>query len=132
MQIKLYAQKCADRIPVGGEAAGGMRFDPVTILTIFTTILPLLMTCLKQEEPTPAEMRTYIREGASTPKKRKRLNTRIAGRIRGAADEPMSREEARQLADSVIDESLNGDTTDDDVMQLVAACETAYAASLED
>jgi hypothetical protein len=123
MRITLYAQRCADRV-----AVGDMRFDPVTILTIFTTVLPLLMNCLKSNvaEPTQAEMSAYIKREAD--KNRKRLNNRIASRIRGKAEEPMSKDEARKLADAVIEEGLADTSTEADISQFVVACASVVAA----
>lgn len=119
MQIEVYASRCANRIPVGE-----MRFDPATLIMIFTQVLPLLMSCLQNRvsEPSPAQMKAYIADNTRTDKQRRKLQSRMAGRIRGRAEEKMSKDEAMQLADAVITESLAGDIDDTEVVELMAAC----------
>mgnify|MGYP001231945206 CR=1 FL=1 len=123
MRITLYAKKCAARIPVGD-----MKFDPMTLITIFTTVLPLLMSCLQKNsaEPTQAAMSAYIKKEAA--RNRKKLNNRIAGRIRGRAEEPMTKDEARRLADAVIEEGLSDSSPEEEISQFVVECSHVVSA----
>lgn len=127
MRVSDYAERCAARIPVGE-----MRFDPTTIMLIFTQVIPLLMNCLQNRvsEPDPAEMRSYIRtENAKRPKK---LRKRIAGRIRGKAEEPMSVEESLQLAEAVITEAEATEDDDTEIVALMLSCKAELLPDMVD
>lgn len=83
-------------------------FDPLTILTLVTTLLPLLMSCFnRNDEPNPslvsASFRRYHERNPTV------LRKRTMRRIRAEATENLSKEQAYALADAVIAQALETD-----------------------
>ncbi len=101
--LKMQAEKAADRVD-----ANKVGFDPITILTILTTVLPLLAKCWnKNDEPNAAMSAANLkRYHDSQPKA---MLKRTARRIRAEADEPMSKEASFELARAVIEQALSED-----------------------
>jgi len=97
---------------VNSEKVG---FDPLTILTILTTVLPLLAKCWnKNDEPNAALSQVnLLRYHNAHPEQ---LLRRTARRIRAEADQPMTKEASFELARAVIDQALDVDA------QTVSAC----------
>ncbi len=98
-QAKLAAER------VDSTAVG---FDPLTILTIITQVLPLLMSCFnRNDEPNPSLVQaSFKRYCQSQPKAAHR---RTARRIRAEAHEPMTKSQSMDLAKAVIDQALSVD-----------------------
>ena len=101
------------------RVSDGVGFDPLTILTIITQVLPLLTSCFnRNDEPNPtlaaASLKRYHDRAPAQCRKR------TARRVRAEADEPMTKEQSYQLADAVIAQalSLNAD-------QVAACCKEA-------
>ena len=94
------AQLAADR--VDSTAVG---LDPLTILTILTTVLPIITSCWnKNDEPNPElSARNLKRYNDSHPKQ---LLKRTARRIRAEATEPMTKDQSFALAEAVIAQAL--------------------------
>ena len=108
--LKTQAEKAAQRVD-----ASKVGFDPLTIITILTTVLPLLAQCWnKNDEPNAAMSAANLkRYNAAHPKA---LLKRTARRIRAEADEPMSKDASFELARAVIEQALSEDA------DTVAAC----------
>lgn len=79
--------------------AAAVGFDPATILSILMQVLPLLVGCFTRNSD-PAETSARFRAYATNHPTECRRRT--ARRIRGEADEPMTREQSFALADAVI------------------------------
>jgi len=103
MDIDQQARHAAARVD-----ASKVSFDPITIITIFSTVMPLLMQCFnRNDEPSPSEARASLqRYHDAQPEK---LQKRTARRIRAEADEPMTREASYLLAEAVIAQALSVD-----------------------
>ena len=108
--IEKQAELAAARVD-----ATAVGFDPVTIITILTQVLPILASCWnRNDSPTPAESSAKIRKyHESHPVQ---LRKRTARRIRSEATAPMEKCQSLQLADAVIAQAI--DATPD----VVAAC----------
>jgi len=90
---------------VDAEAVG---FDPITILTILVQVLPMLIGCFtRKDSPDPQETTTILRKYHE--RNPDALLRRTAARIRAQADEPMTKSQAVQLAQAVIDQALSVD-----------------------
>ena len=101
--LEQQAKLAADRVD-----ANAVGFDPLTILSLITTILPLLMNCFnRSDEPNPSMVKaSFKRYHDAHPDL---LRRRTARRIRGEADEPMTKEQSLLLADAVIAQALSVD-----------------------
>lgn len=110
------AAETADRID-----PTAMMLDPVTIIAIITQVLPIIASCFaRNDSPDPAMAAERFREKyVADPHK---LRKRLARRIRGEADEPMSKEQSFIMADAIIQQMLE---TPDSVIQ--AGCNEAPA-----
>lgn len=112
--IEEQAKRVAAR--VDADAVG---FDPLTIITIFTTILPLLSQCFgRNDEPDPAKVNAAVKKRHE--QNPVALRRRTARRIRGEAKEPMTKEQSLQLADAVIAEAC--ESSPEHVEAFVRAC----------
>lgn len=95
-----FASRAADRVD-----AAKYGIDPITIVTILTQVLPLLLSCWKQNDvqgdPSPrlAMQEAYAKNPES-------LVRRTARRIRGEAEAPMSKAMSFDLARAVIEQAL--------------------------
>ena len=107
------AVKIASRVKDGSTS-----FDPITIITIITTVLPLIMKCfMKNDEPTPEQVNAAVKkQHESAPEV---LRRRTARRIRGEAEQPMTRHDALLMADAVIAEAC--ETPADEVAALCSS-----------
>lgn len=104
------AAKAAERVDTTK-----VGFDPFTILTILTQVLPLLAQCWnRNDEPNATMSAVNLRRyNASHPQQ---LLRRTARRIRAEAVQGMSKEDSFELARAVIEQALDADP------QTVAAC----------
>ena len=86
--------------------AAKVGFDPMTILTILTQVVPLLVSCFnRNDEPNPSLASVnFKRYHSAHPEQCRR---RTARRIRAEADEPMTRDQSFALADAVIEQALS-------------------------
>lgn len=118
--FEAQAQKIAARPEV---AAVG--FDPFTILTILSVVLPMLARCFQTtDEPNPAQVAARVRQMQETHPKRLRARTMVA--VKQEAKKKgtkMTNEQAYVIADGIIAQTLE---TPDDTVQL--CCTTAMAA----
>jgi len=104
---------------VDAEAVG---FDPITIITILTQVLPLIVSCWNRNDEPNAEMSAtnFVRYYQGHPEQALR---RTARRIRAEADTPMSKEQSFALARAVIDQALEASPA-----EVKACCREANAA----
>lgn len=111
--IEQRAARVAARVPAN------VGFDPVTIITILTTVIPLISQCFgRNDESDPARTSEAVRkQNESAPH---RLRTRTARRIRGEAEQPMSKQQAYALAEAVIEDALADDP--DELAMVAMAC----------
>lgn len=118
--FEVQAQKIAARPEV--SAVG---FDPITILTILSTVLPMLAQCFQQsDEPDPAQVAARVRQMNMTHPKRLRARTMVA--VKREAKQKgtkMTNEQAYIIADGIIAQTL--DTPDDTVQMCCAAAMAA-------
>jgi len=104
-QLSKYLGTFASRAAARIDAAK-YGIDPLTIITILTQVLPLVLSCWKrndvQGDPSP---RLALQEAyADHPET---LIRRTARRIRGEADEPMSKAMSFDLAKAIIEQTLD-------------------------
>ena len=101
--LKAQAQLVANR--VDAEAFG---FDPLTILSLITTLLPLLMSCFnRNDEPNPSMVAASFRRYHE--RNPKALRNRTMRRIRAESTENLTKAQAFTLADAVIAQALETD-----------------------
>lgn len=101
--IKEAATNAAQR--VDAESVG---IDPITVITIFSQILPLLISCGKRNiEPEPADFQAAIKRHCATPAGKAALRRKTMRRVRSEADERLTKEQAFAMADALIEEALN-------------------------
>jgi len=100
--IEQRAARVAARVP---ENVG---FDPVTVITILTTVIPLISQCFgRNDESDPDRIsEAVMRQNESAPH---RLRVRTARRIRGEADHPMTKQQAFALAEAVIEDVIESE-----------------------
>ena len=93
---------------VSARVSPSVGFDPATIFVIISTVLPLIIKCFsKNDEPDPAKVNAAVKkQHASNPVA---LRRRTARRIRGEAEQPMSKLQSFDLADAVIAEACESD-----------------------
>ena len=108
--LKMQAAHTAARVN-----SAKVGFDPLTILTILQTVLPLLVQCWnKNDEPNAAMSAANLkRYNDAHPQA---LLKRTARRIRAEADQPMTKDASFELARAVIAQALDVDS------QVVTAC----------
>lgn len=112
MDTQTYATRISTRIP---DTVG---FDPITIIMILTTVLPLIMNCFNKEEPSPQLIHSKVVE--FNTRNPKRLLVRTARRVRGEATEPMTKTQSMTIAQAIIDEAI--ETPIDEVASYSASC----------
>lgn len=111
--LNTHAEACAARVPAS------LGFDPITLIALFTQILPLITQCFaRNDEADPAAMRANVR--AQNERAPEKLLKRTARRIRGEADEKMSKAQSLVLAKAVIDHACESD--DETVSTFARAC----------
>lgn len=100
-------QKQAERVAARVDAQS-VGFDPATIIMILSTVLPLILKCFqKNDEPNPAQVNAAVkRQYESAPGV---LRRRTARRIRGEAEQPMTKAQSFELADAVIAEACEAE-----------------------
>jgi len=95
--------------------SAAVGFDPLTILTILTQVLPILASCWnRNDSPTPEESSERIRKYHET--RPVQLRKRTARRIRSEATSPMEKWQSLQLADAVIAQAVEA------TPEVVATC----------
>jgi hypothetical protein len=101
--LELQAKAVADRLD-----PAEVGFDPITILSLITTILPMLMSCFnRNDEPNESMVKSsFKRYHDSNPDA---LRRRTMRRVRAEADEPLTKEQAYLIADAVIAQALTVD-----------------------
>lgn len=118
--FEAQAQKIAARPEV--SAVG---FDPITIMTILSVVLPMLAQCFqKTDEPNPAQVAARVRQMQQTHPNRLRARTMVAvKREAKKKGTKMTNEQAYVIADGIIAQTLE---TPDDTVQM--CCAAAMAA----
>lgn len=112
--IQARAEKIAARVE-----PGSVSFDPATIITIFSTLLPILLQCFqKNDQPNPQEINAAVKERYEANPVA--LRRRTARRIRGEAEQPMTRDEAFTLADAMIAEAV--EASPEETAEFALAC----------
>ena len=100
--LSVQAKAIADR--VDPEKVG---FDPFTIITIITQVLPMLLQCFDQstamDDPNTVTARLQVMHDRNP----EALLRRTARRIRAEADEPMTRSASFELARATIEQALS-------------------------
>lgn len=113
MDTQQHAERIASKVP---ESVG---FDPITIITILTTVLPMIMTCFNKETQSASDIQAKVKEfHDSNPRK---LRIRTARRVRAEAEESMTKEQSFVLADAIIKDSL--ESSNAEVTAYSNACE---------
>lgn len=100
--INIRANSIANRL------GSGFGIEPVTIIAIITQVLPLLISCFKRnDEPDPQQVKAAVAK--MHERNPEQLRRRTARRIRGEADQPMTKAQSFALADATIAECLEAD-----------------------
>lgn len=109
---------------IGARLTESMSLDPLLIFSILTQVLPLLMNCgVKSASPKPEDIRDMVTERYNKGgKSRQRLRNSIARRVRGEADQSVSKDEAFQIADAIIQETMFPTSDDNALTRLVDEC----------
>ena len=102
-RIRKQAELAAAR--VDSQAVG---IDPITIITIFSTVFPSIVSCwnrmnTNQHETTSDRVREFHESNPA------QLRKKTARRIRGEADQPMEKWQSLLLADAVIAQAIAED-----------------------
>ena len=86
----------------------GVGLDPALILTIITTVLPLLINCFKREdEPDPVRVQAALRKAYErNPGK---LRRRVRAQVHRKSPEAIDKGQEFAIADAIISQGL--DTT---------------------
>jgi len=117
--MSIQAQAIADR--VGNK----VKFDPITILTIISSLLPMLSKCAtKSDQPDPAQMKATITEQfESHPKVLLKRTANAYFREQKKAGVRLTHDEAMEFAKATIAQVVDGSVSS----QVVAAvcCECA-------
>lgn len=116
------AKAAAARVDVGAlsdDLQQKVGIDPFTIISLITTILPLLAQCFNRDQPAPPEQ-TAAKIRDWNERNPQSLLRKTARRIRGEADDPMTKADSFELARAVIAEACEAD--DADVAAVVAEC----------
>lgn len=101
--IKQQSELAAARVD-----AAEVGFDPITIITIITQVLPILLSCWnRNDSPEPVESAEKIR--AYNNAHPQQLRKRTARRIRAEANHPMEKYQSLLLADAVIAQAMAAD-----------------------
>ena len=101
--IEQQAERAAARVD-----ANAVGFDPITIISILTQVLPILLSCWnRNDSPDPAESSAKIRAFHNAHPNA--LRKRTARRIRAEATQPMEKYQSLQLADAVIAQAISVD-----------------------
>ena len=101
--IKRQSELAAARVD-----AAAVGFDPITIITIITQVLPALLSCWnRNDSPEPVESAAKIRAYNSAHPVQ--LRKRTARRIRAEASRPMEKYQSLLLADAVIAQAMAAD-----------------------
>jgi hypothetical protein len=116
--VQTQAENVAKRVD-----AVAVGFDPLTIITILNLVLPLLSNCgVKNSSPKPEDVRDYVvSENEKNPDK---LRKRIARRIRGEAEQEMTKAQSLTLADAVIAETINPTSDDSQLSEFIVESQT--------
>ena len=100
--LSVQAKAIADR--VDPEKVG---FDPFLILQILTQVLPMLLRCFDGSTAIDDPNTVTTRLQAMHDRNPEALLRKTARRIRGEADEPMSRAASFELARATIEQALS-------------------------
>jgi hypothetical protein len=116
--INVQAENVAKRVD-----AVAVGFDPSTIITILNFVLPLLSNCgVKNSSSKPEDVRDYVvSEHEKNPAK---LRKRVARRVRGEAEQEMTKEQSLTLADAVIAEVMNPTSDDNQLSEFIVESQT--------
>ena len=109
MLIDNQVKAAANRIPHGRTG-----IDPITIITIFSQVLPTLIDCLHRNDDVSSTT-LQDRVKAMNEKDPKRLIKRVASNLRKDAKRSghfVDKEDSRVLAKAIIDQTINGDKTE--------------------
>lgn len=110
MSLKTQAELAAQRVN-----EDNVSFDPLTIITIITQVLPLIAQCWnRNDSPDPAESKARLAKYHEQHPEA--CLKRTARRIRAEADQRMTKAESIELAKAVIEQALSADE------ETVAAC----------
>ena len=102
--LEIQAKAVADRLD-----PATVGFDPLTNLTLLTTILPMLMACFnRNDEPNPSLVAVSLKRYHDAHPEA--LLRRTARRVRAEADEPMTKAQSFALAKAVIAQALTVDS----------------------
>jgi len=100
-ELKRQAEQAAARVT-------GVGLDPALVITIITTVLPLLINCFKREdEPDPVRVQAALRKAYErNPDK---LRRRVRAQVHRRSPEAVDRGQEFAIADAIIAQGL--DTT---------------------
>ena len=102
---QIYAERIAERIDYDKLNDGqSVVIQKSLAVSIFTFLLPAIMTCLTSEEPSAATIHARVKEAHG--RNPLGLRRRTARRIRGDAVQPITRPQSFILADALIAEAL--------------------------
>lgn len=92
-------------------AAGAkLGFDPVTITaiaTMITQIFNLVTSCARRNvDPDPDTLSESIHAVCESPTKRRNMRNKLARRVAGSSDVPLTGDQAKVIADCWLDETL--------------------------
>jgi hypothetical protein len=96
-QAALAAQRVDPQVT---EELGGS----IIVTEILTLAFKWLLSCLNRENANPAQVQAAVKEENGT--NRKALLRRTARRIRGNAEQPMTRQQSFELAKASIEQAL--------------------------
>lgn len=101
-EVQATAEAVADRMPNVG-------LDPATVITILSTVLPLLSNCFnRDDEPDPDQVKMRVAEqNAKSPARlRRRMTAKI---MRESPNRKITKAQAAAMAEATIAETLDRD-----------------------
>lgn len=98
--IQSAAERIAPRL-----SRSVVGFDPLTIITLITTLLPTLLACFKREEPA-ADAQSFLAANfnPATGQFKDRLVRRCRPQTRKAAKKSLGAKEVRRMTEDQLDE----------------------------
>lgn len=84
----------------------GVGLDPAMVITIITTVLPLLINCFRREdEPDPMRVKAALRK--ANEKNPEKLRRRVRAQVRRKSPEDLTKGQEFAIADAIIAQGLD-------------------------
>jgi hypothetical protein len=97
-----FAERCSARVD---DSVG---LDPITIITIITSLLPVLIGSFQRtDEPSPEQAKEFIRR--SHERNPRKLLRRTTAAVRRKSETRLNHTQAEEIAEAIIEQALAED-----------------------